>query len=143
MENLSLNLKIAKEKIKYNEKMCKHTTFKIGGPAEYFILISNIEELKEVLNFAKQEKVPITIIGNGSNILVLDKGIKGITLKIKIEKIEIKEEKEKIQLTVGAGETLVKLAQICLKKQITGMEELSGIPGTIRWSNKNECRSTW
>ena len=143
MENLSLNLKIAKEKIKYNEKMCKHTTFKIGGPAEYFILISNIEELKEVLNFAKQEKVPITIIGNGSNILVSDKGIKGITLNIKIEKIEIKEKDDKIQITVGAGETLAKLAQICLKNQIAGIEELSGIPGTIRWSNKNECWSSW
>ena len=135
MENLSKNLKIAKEKIKYNEKMSKHTTFKIGGLAECFITIETIEDLKEVLDFAKNNNIKITVIGNGSNILVLDEGIKGITLNIKLEKIEIKEENEKVKITVGAGEKLSKLAQICLKKQIAGLEELSGIPGTIRWSN--------
>ena len=135
IQNLSKDLKINKEKIKYNEPMAKHTTFKIGGPAECFITIENEADLKEVLDFAKQRDIPITIVGNGSNILVLDNGIKGITLNIKIEKIEIKEKDDKMQITVGAGETLGKLAQICLKEQITGIEELSGIPGTIRWSN--------
>ncbi len=135
IQNLSKNLKINKEKIKYNEPMAKHTTFKIGGLAECFITIENEADLKEVLDFAKQRDIPITIVGNGSNILVLDNGIKGITLNIKIEKIEIKEKDDKIQIAVGAGETLGKLAQICLKEQIAGMEELSGIPGTIRWGN--------
>lgn len=135
IQNLSKDLKINKEKIKYNEPMAKHTTFKIGGPAECFITIENEADLKEVLDFAKQRDIPITIVGNGSNILVLDNGIKGITLNIKIEKIEIKEKDDKMQITVGAGETLGKLAQICLKEKITGIEELSGIPGTIRWSN--------
>lgn len=125
------NLKIPKEKIVYHEPMKKHTTFKIGGPAECFIKIESIKDLKEVLNFANQNNVPITIIGNGSNILVLDNGIQGITLMIKIEKIDIQKKKEKIQITVGAGEKLGKLAQICLQKEIAGLEELSGIPGTI------------
>ena len=89
MENLSKNLKISKEKIKYNEPMAKHTTFKIGGPAECFILIDNEADLKEVLNFTKKTNIPVTIIGNGSNILVLDEGIEGITLKIDIQKLEI------------------------------------------------------
>ena len=125
------NLKIPKSKIWYQEPMKKHTTFKIGGPAECLIKIENLEELKEVLRVANQNNIPLTIIGNGSNVLVLDKGIQGITLNIKLEKIEIQQENDAIQITVGAGEKLGKLAQICLQNEITGLEELSGIPGTI------------
>lgn len=131
IESQIQNLKISKDKILYQEPMEKHTTFKIGGPAEYFIKIETIEELKEVLNFANQTNTEIFILGNGSNILVSDKGIKGITLMIKLEKIDIQEKEETIQITIGAGEKLGKLAQICLQKEITGLEELSGIPGTI------------
>ncbi len=125
------NLTIAKEKISYQEEMKKHTTFQIGGPAECMIRIEEKEELKEVLEVAKRNNVPITILGNGSNLLVLDKGIKGITLKIKLEKIKIQEKNEDIEITVGSGEKLGKLAYKCLAEEITGLEELSGIPGTI------------
>lgn len=131
IESQIQNLKILKDKILYQESMEKHTTFKIGGPAEYFIKIETIEELKEVLSFANQTNTEIFILGNGSNILVSDKGIKGITLMIKLEKIDIQEKEETIQITIGAGEKIGKLAQICLQKEITGLEELSGIPGTI------------
>ena len=72
------NLQIDKEKILYNEPMSKHTTFKIGGPAESFVKIDNLNDLKEILLFSKENKVQITVIGNGSNVLILDKGIKGI-----------------------------------------------------------------
>ncbi len=125
------DLKIPQEKIAYQEPMKKHTTFKIGGLAQYFIKIDQLEDLKEVLAFANKNSVPITILGNGSNILVLDEGIKGITLKIDLKKIKIQEKEEEIEITVGAGEKLGKLAGICLKKEIEGLEELSGIPGTI------------
>lgn len=125
------NLKISKDKIFYQEPMKKHTTFKIGGPAECLIKIDKIEDLKEILEFANQKNIAITVIGNGSNLLVMDKGIEGITLMIKLGKIDIQEKEEAIQVTVGAGEKLGKLAQICLQKEITGVEELSGIPGTI------------
>ena len=133
IENIIKNTKIPKNKIRYNEPMSKHTTFKIGGPAECFIEIDNLEDLKEAINLAKQNNIKLTIIGNGSNVLVKDNGIKGITLNIKLEKIDIKTEdnNEKIKMTVGAGEKLGKLAQICLKEGITGLEELAGIPGTI------------
>lgn len=125
------DLKIAKENIQYQEQMAKHTTFKIGGPAECLIKIENVEDLKEILKIATQNNIPVTIIGNGSNVLILDKGIPGITLKINIEKIEKQEKENKIELTVGAGEKLGKLARMCLKEEIKGLEELSGIPGTI------------
>lgn len=131
ISNFMENLKISQEKIYYNEPMKKYTTFKIGGVAECLIKIDKIEDLKEILNVATKNNMPITVIGNGSNLLVTDKGIKGITLKINIEKIEIQEKEEAVQITVGAGEKLGQLAQICLQKEIAGLEELSGIPGTI------------
>ena len=137
------NLGISKNKIFYQEPMKKHTTFQIGGPAEYLILVEEIEELKRILQVAKQKEIPVTIMGNGSNVLVLDKGIKGITLMIKIEKIEFQEKNEQTEMIVGAGEKLGKLAQLAKKQQLTGLEELSGIPGTLGGAGKNECRSPW
>lgn len=131
IESKIKNLKISKDKIFYNEPMKKHTTFKTGGPAECFIKIGNVNELKEILKLAKENEIALTVIGNGSNILVSDEGIKGITLMIQIEKIDIQEKNEDMQITIGAGEKLGKLAQICLKEEIAGLEELSGIPGTI------------
>ena len=129
------NLTIPKDNILYNEDMKKHTTFKIGGPAECFIKIKTKEELKEILNIAKENKIPVTILGNGSNILVLDGGIEGITLTIQIEYINIensnKSNENIYEIHVGGGYKLSKLAQICLKNEISGFEELSGIPGTI------------
>ena len=122
---------IPKENIYINEPMSKHTSFKIGGPAECFIKAQNIEQLKNILEYAKKENIKLTIIGNGSNILVSDQGIQGIVLKIDTEKLEEKIEDEKIILTVGSGVKLGALAQKCLKEEITGLEFASGIPGTI------------
>lgn len=125
------NLEIEKNKILYNEEMKKYTTFKIGGKAECLIKIDNIKDLKSILKFVNENGVPLTVLGNGSNVLVSDKGIKGITIIIKIEKIDIKEKNKKVEITVGAGEKIGKLGVLFLKNEITGFEELSGIPGTI------------
>ncbi len=125
------NLEIEKNKILYNEEMKKYTTFKIGGKAECLIKIDNIKDLKSILKFVNENDIPLTVLGNGSNVLVSDKGIKGITIIIKIEKIDIKEKNEKVEITVGAGEKIGKLGMLFLKNEITGFEELSGIPGTI------------
>ncbi len=122
---------IPKENIYINEPMSKHTSFKIGGPAECFIKIKTIEQLKDILKYAQKENIPLTIIGNGSNLLVSDDGIKGIVLKIEIEKICQDIENGIILLTVGSGIKLGALAQKCLKEEVTGLEFASGIPGTI------------
>lgn len=124
-------LKISSEKIKYNEEMKKYTTFKIGGPADCLIKIDNTEDLKEILNLAQEKQIPLTILGNGSNVLISDNGIEGITLIIKIEKLEIEENGDKIKVTIGAGEKNAKIARIFLNQEISGFEEISGIPGTI------------
>ena len=125
------NLQIDKDKILYNEPMSKHTTFKIGGPAECFIKIDNIEDLKEILSFVKENTIPLTVVGNGSNVLVLDNGIKGITICIKLKGIELKEENDSYILKVASGEKIGKVSRMMCSKEISGMEELLGIPGTI------------
>ena len=125
------NLHIDENKIKYNEPMNKYTSFKIGGPAECLIKIDNEDDLKEILKFVKEENIKLTILGNGSNVLVLDKGIKGITLLMKIEKIEMHEEGNKVLVKLGAGEKIAKVGRVFLNKSLTGFEEISGIPGTI------------
>lgn len=161
-------LHIPQERIFYEEPMKDHTSFKVGGPAEVFIKVENEQELQEIQAFANNEKIPIVIIGNGSNILVTDKGVRGIVVKIDIKKLEIQDNeqadgqnqnKEQInqknsnqsnesnaqmnaqnnelngnttkKITVGAGNKLIELAYTLAKQDIAGLEELSGIPGTI------------
>lgn len=120
---------VAKDKLFINEPMSKYTSFKIGGPAECLIKIQTKEQLKSILLMANEQKIPLTIIGNGSNILVLDEGIKGIVLKIEISTFELNN--ETAQLKVGSGVKLAYIAQKCLKQEISGFEFASGIPGTI------------
>ena len=122
---------IPKENIYINEPMNKHTSFKIGGPAECFIKIKTIEQLRNILEYEKKDNIPLTVIGNGSNLLVSDDGIKGIVLKIEIEKIDEHIQNDEILITVGSGIKLGAIAQKCLKEEIAGFEFASGIPGTI------------
>ena len=128
----SLENIISKDLIKTNEPMKNHTSFKIGGPAEIYIKITSIEELQKVLEFAKKENIKITILGNGSNVLVSDKGIKGIVIKTNLKDINIEnKDSENIEVTVNDAVPIGFLAQKFLKEEIAGFEELSGIPGTI------------
>ena len=126
------NLKISKDRILYNEPMKKYTSFKIGGPAECLIKIKSVDELKKVLNLANKNNIPVTVIGNGSNVLVLDEGISGITLMIKIEGISFYTlDDKKFIVKVGAGEKIAKVGRMFLNNSLTGFEEVSGIPGTF------------
>lgn len=124
---------ILPEQVLINEPMRKHTSFKIGGNADIFVKVKKIEELKTIIKIAKQQNIYLTIIGNGSNILVKDNGIRGIVVKIEFNEIEIKKEPlgSDYIVTVGAGVKLGELAQKLLKEEITGFEFAAGIPGTI------------
>lgn len=115
------------DKIIFDEPMKNHTTFKIGGKADLFIDVKTVEELQEAISYAKEKNLKITIIGNGSNILVTDKGIRGLVIKVNIQTLQINEE----EVTVGAGYRLILLAQKLLEEGLTGFEEFSGIPGSI------------
>lgn len=119
------------EKIIFDEPMKKHTSFKIGGKADYFIKAETVDELSYILKYIKEKKMPITIIGNGSNILVSDKGIRGAVIKIDIQDLEIERLQDNIQISVGAGYKLMALAIKLKDEGISGLEELAGIPGSI------------
>lgn len=119
------------QKIIFNEPMKKHTSFKIGGNADFFVSVKTIEELKQALFYAEQKQIPRTIIGNGTNILVSDSGIRGIVIKIDIQKFDLKEENDYIEISVGSGNKMMALATQLKKQEISGFEQLSGIPGTI------------
>ena len=123
---------ISKERIKQNEPMKNHTSFKIGGPAEFYIKITSVEELQKILEFAKKENIKLTILGNGSNVLVSDSGIKGIVIRTNLKEIKIEtKDQDKVEITVDDATPIGLLAQKLLKEEITGFEEISGIPGTI------------
>lgn len=126
-----LQKKIDKKQILANEPMSKHTSLKIGGIADFFVKVSNITELKFVLELSKKNKIPLTIIGNGTNLLVRDKGIRGIVLKPEFNEFKVERNKDKAFITVGAGFPVGKLANIALKEELSGLEFLAGIPGTI------------
>jgi len=114
--------KLGKENVYIDEPMSKHTTFKTGGNADFFVKIKDKQKLIYVLNFCKENKVPTFILGNGSNILVKDKGIRGIVCKIELEKFEIKEDGENIFVTVGSGNKNAITAQKLLNLEIEGFE---------------------
>lgn len=118
-------------KIIFDEPMKKYTSFKIGGTADEFIKVKDEQELKEALKYAKNKNLKITIIGNGSNLLVLDKGIRGLVIKIDIQKLEIEKKEKYAEITVGSGYKTMALGIKLMNEGISGFEELSGIPGTI------------
>ena len=119
------------KKIIFDEPMKKHTSFKIGGIADLFLKVNSIEELKDAIRYAKENNISMQFIGNGSNILVTDKGIRGLVVKIDIDNIQMENKKDNYEIKVGAGCKMMVLAQYLLNHELTGFEELSGIPGTI------------
>ena len=118
---------INKNRIFQNEMMKKHTSFKIGGPADFFIIIESVEELKAVLKFAKELDIPVTCIGNGSNLLIKDNGIRGLTIKLDFKDLTINED----EIEAGAGVPIPVLARKAYENGLSGLEFASGIPGTL------------
>ena len=104
-----LKQKIDETCILQNEPMSKHTTFKTGGNASFFVIAKSEDDIKNVLQISNQYKIPLYIIGNGSNILVKDTGFDGIILKIDLCNIEFINKEEYVEIKVGAGYKLGKL----------------------------------
>ena len=103
---------LGEEKVKVDEPMKRHTTFRIGGPADYFLLPSSEEELSGILKICKNEELPYFILGNGSNLLVSDEGYRGVI----------------IQLYRNYGDIIAAAAK---NASLTGFEFAGGIPGTL------------
>lgn len=116
-------------RIKINEPMSKHTTFKLGGVADVLVMPESVEELIAVLGYAKERKIPVTVIGNGSKILVLDGGIRGIVVKLasKFAKVEFDGECVKAM----SGVTLPYIARLAKAESLSGLEFACGIPAAL------------
>lgn len=118
-------------KIYINEIMSKHTSFKVGGIADIFINAKTEQDIKNILEYANKNNIPMTIVGNGSNLLVRDGGIRGIVLKVGIESFKIEKDSDSYMVIVGAGVKNGYVAQKLLIEEIEGFEFAAGIPGSI------------
>lgn len=115
--------------IKVNEEMRNHTTFRVGGEADFLVIPYELNDVIAIHKFTKKNNIPLTVIGNGSNLLVKDGGIRGIVLKISNVLNDIKITDTDIE--VGAGLRLTKLSKIAMESSLSGLEWANGIPGTV------------
>ncbi len=144
MNNITLlKENLGEENVLLDEDMSKHTSFKTGGKADIFVKVKDIEKLRCVLQFSKENKLPLFILGNGSNLLIRDKGIRGIVCKIEINKFEVEENENEVFVTAGSGNKNAMIAQKLLDLGISGFEFASRNSRNNWWSYKNECWSIW
>jgi UDP-N-acetylmuramate dehydrogenase len=117
------------ERIKTDEPMRNHTTFRLGGPADVFVCPSGSEEVAALLHICRREKIPFFILGNGSNLLVGEKGFRGVVIQIYRNMSQVRIEKDII--TAQAGALLSLVSKKAMEASLSGMEFASGIPGTL------------
>jgi UDP-N-acetylmuramate dehydrogenase len=120
--------------IKEGVSLAELTTFKVGGPARYFCSVENLVELREALGFAYANRLPWFVLGRGSNVLASDLGFAGLIIQIKLRGVEydsISDETDEVLVIVAAGEEWDPFVFNTLKRGFGGLENLSGIPGTV------------
>ena len=117
-----------KENIHPNEPMSRHTTFRVGGPADVLVT-PEAEKLAAVTGACREAGEPYYIVGNGSNLLVGDGGIRGVVILTRDGMDEISA--DGVRITAGAGALLSRTASLAASHALTGMEFAAGIPGTI------------
>ncbi|MBW6440805.1 UDP-N-acetylmuramate dehydrogenase, partial [Patescibacteria group bacterium] len=114
--------------IQKNISLSKYTSFRIGGLAKFFCVVENIDEIQEVMEYARENNLAVFVLGSGSNILISDKGFNGLVIKIQDIRCEIQNSDK---IFVGAGLPLAKLVSESVKNNFTGLEWAAGIPGTV------------
>ena len=117
--------------IQENISLKEYTTFKIGGPARFFCVVTNEDELIEAIGFTKKKKIEFFILGGGSNLLISDAGYQGLVIKIEIKGVTYVEDGNNVRVTAGAGENWDKFVAETVDKGLYGLENLSLIPGTV------------
>src|SRR5665647_291233 len=113
--------------IQENVPLARYTTFRIGGPAQYFVEVENGEELAEAVAFAQEKNVNFFILGGGSNVLISDKGFHGVVIRIN-SKLFLP---HNVSIGCGAGLPLAKIVREAATRELAGMGWAIGIPGTI------------
>lgn len=111
--------------------LAPHTTLQVGGNADHFTSVHTIAELKEAIDFAATENLPVRVLGGGSNLLVPDDGVRGLVIKIELTGTEVIEQDDDVLVTVAAGESLDSFIETTVANGWWGLENLSHIPGTV------------
>ncbi|MCT6857085.1 MAG: UDP-N-acetylmuramate dehydrogenase [Bombilactobacillus mellis] len=115
-------------KIKTNEPLSRYTYTKTGGPADYLAFPTTRQELKDLLVRARKQKMPVTTLGNSSNLIIKDGGIRGLVIMLpEFNKIEVKQQ----QITAEAGAAIIAVTKAASKASLTGLEFAAGIPGSV------------
>lgn len=117
------------QNVLYDEPLVRHTTWRIGGPADVLIIPGTLTEVKAALAIAKRYDLPVFVLGRGSNLLVKDGGIRGVVLKLGDDFAAV--ETSECSLTALAGRTIVSAAHIAIRRGLSGLEFATGIPGTV------------
>ncbi len=112
-----------------NEPMKYHTTFQIGGPADYLLLPSSVAQVVAVFKLIRAYELPLTVLGNGSNILVLDNGIRGVVVKFDEQMSALSVRRGTVY--AGSGALLKNLSKFAASNALTGLEFAVGIPGSV------------
>lgn len=120
---------VTEEKVHLQEPMGRHTTFRVGGPCDCLVQIGSAKQLKDIIKYLKLVELPYTVIGNGSNLLVSDKGFGGVILQIQEGMDQITVEGDCIKAQAGA--LMSQIARKALEHSLTGFEFAAGIPGSI------------
>ena len=118
-----------REQVLVDERMDRHTTFRIGGPADFFVIPETIEQLAQTVRICREQKVPFYILGNGSNLLVGDKGYRGVIIQVYKNLNAVHTDGQVISAQAGA--MLSVIAKQALAHGLAGFEFASGIPGTL------------
>ncbi len=110
--------------------LAKETWYGLGGPADYFIRPQAVEQLRQVVKRCKENEVPFYVLGYGSNLLVGDEGVRGAVIQLRTENFS-KMKFNEVEVAAGAGVELSRLLLMCAKKGLSGLEPLTGVPGSV------------
>lgn len=120
------------DNLQQNISLAKYTASRLGGSADWFYMAKNsIEELTQVVQTAWSEGIPVRVLGGGANVLVSDKGFRGLVVVNRIANIDFMDEQNDYNVLATSGTGLLRLARECMSHGITGMEWAVGVPGTV------------
>ncbi len=129
MISISEIKQIFKGKISLNEKLAPFTTFRIGGVADYYVEPADANDILNIIKYLKKKDVPYYVMGNGSNVLISDEGIRGVVINLESGFGYLKHEEGKI--LAGAGVKIARFVDFCIQNNYAGVEMLAGIPATV------------
>jgi len=131
----NLAKQLPSERVKFGEPLSAHTTYRIGGPADLFFEAETADELLQAVNLARQNGVPVFVLGLGANILVGDLGFRGLVIKNRCSRVSFG---PRWQVTADSGVVIADLIEMCKVRGLSGLEHFAGIPSTVGgalWQN--------